>query len=116
MSRRRRRTISPEVWRLDTSDDWNLFSRLKLVDHALNFGDCGTGRFVPEEFEGVHVFGLLRLFARLDDHSTFHPHFNPVRDGQMRAFRNEHGSKLCVSGAQNLVIESLCCMSANAQT
>lgn len=84
-----------------------LFLRPELVDHALDFSTCRTGRFSPEEFEGVHVLGLVRLFSRLDNHSALDPHFYPVSDWKMCALRDEDRGQLCVSGAKDLVIERL---------
>lgn len=83
------------------------FPRPELVDHTLDFGDRGTGCFSSKEFKRVQVFGFLRLLSRLDDHSALYPHFNPVGDGQVGALRDKDRGELCVSGAEDLVIERL---------
>ena len=65
------------------------FPRPKLVDHTLDLGGCGTRGLGPEEFQGVEVLRLLRLFSRLHNHSALYPHFNSLGRRQVGALWHE---------------------------
>jgi hypothetical protein len=49
----------------------------------------------------------VRLFSRLDNHSTLDPHFYPVGDWKMCALRDEDRGQLGVSSPKDFVIERL---------
>lgn len=59
-------------------DSLHSFPRSKLVDHALDLGSCRTRGFRSKEFQGIEVLALLGLFARLHNHSAFHPHLDSL--------------------------------------
>lgn len=66
-----------------------LSSWSELIDHSFNFSNGWSRSFRPKEFKSIDVFCSVGFLSGFYDHSTFHPHLDPLLDGQIGAFRNK---------------------------